>query len=420
VCAGIFSGGWAQVVGDDGEVGCGEVEGKEFGGGDPAEGGVFVGVRGGAVGGEADDERDEFDGHRRVGVGVRGQRAEEGDGDVEFFTEFAMERGFGGFAGLDFAAGKFPFSAEVFVRGALGHEHVAVAFDEGADDAEGRTEIGHSDFMWKAGNQEGRRQGKRGIGPDSFPDFLISTFNSGVLGLFTMAKSAADDPRSFISQVSLVGRGGGAFKTLRGFDKSRHTVPDAVNNATSGFLAKLCAPELGEEAEAFFQRARAELSYKRKDVSLDVTSPVAVLSAKDFTLEIAYALEAADPSSYAITRTLHSIKTGDLLRVAEFDALFAGQFSAIAFALKKGVRVEAVIDAVEGLEDEAELRVDYPSDCSECTLRVDGIGAAVVCDGATLEMRFEKSGSPRELVEAFAAVRKAFALTKVRVLAGLL
>jgi hypothetical protein len=235
-----------------------------------------------------------------------------------------------------------------------------------------------------------------------------------------MAKSAADDPRSFISQVSLVGRGGAAFKTLRGFDKSRHTVPDAVNNATSGFLAKLCTPELSEEAEAFFQRARAELNYKRKDVSLDVTSPMAVLSAKDFTLEITYALEEGDPSSYAITRTLHSIKNGDLLRVEEFNELFAGQFSAIAFALKKGVRVEAVIDAVEGLEDGAELRVDYPSDYSDCTLTVEGVGASVVCDGATLEMRFERNGSPRELVEAFAAVRKAFALTKDRALAGLL
>lgn len=239
-----------------------------------------------------------------------------------------------------------------------------------------------------------------------------------------MAKSAADDPRSFISQVSLVGRGGGAFKNLRGFDKSRHTVPDAVNNATSGFLAKLCTSELSEEAEEFFQRARAELSYKRKDVSLDVTSPVAMLSAKDFTLEIAYALEVADPSSYAITRTLHSIKNGDLLRVEEFNELFAGQFSAIAFALKKGVRVEAVIDAVEGLEGDddsgGKLRVDYPSDYRDCTLSVTGIAAAVVCDGATLEMRFEKSGSPRELVEAFAAVRKAFALTKDRALAGLL
>ncbi len=246
-----------------------------------------------------------------------------------------------------------------------------------------------------------------------------------------MAKSA-DDPRTFISQVSLVGRGGGAFKSLGGFDKSRHTVPDAVNNATSGFLAKLCTPELSAEAEDFFQRAKAALSYKRKDLGLDVTSPLAVLSAKDFTLEIAYALESGDPAHYTITRTLHSLKNGDLLQVAEFDTLFAGQFSAIAFALKKGVRVEAVIDAVEGLEaaetdDEppeagvgAKLRVDYPSDYRDCTLTVAGVDAAVVCDGATLEMRFGKNGSPRELVEAFAAVRKAFALTKDRALAGLL
>ncbi len=238
-----------------------------------------------------------------------------------------------------------------------------------------------------------------------------------------MAKSAADDPRSFIAQVSLVGRGGGAFKSLPGFDKSRHTVPDAVNGATSGFLARLCAPELSAEAEEFFQRARAAMNYKRKDIGLDVTPPLAVLSAKDFTLEIAYALEAADPARYAVTRTLHSIRSGDLPRVAEFDELFAGRFSAIAFALRKGVRVEAVIDAVEGLEDgeaAAALRVDYPSDCSECTLTVPGVAAAVVCDGATLEMRFEKAGSPRELIEAFAAVRKAFALSKDRALAGLL
>jgi hypothetical protein len=250
-----------------------------------------------------------------------------------------------------------------------------------------------------------------------------------------MAKSA-EDPRTFISQVSLVGRSDGAFKALRGFDRKRHTEPDAVNQATSSFLAKLCAPELAEMAEAFFQSARSALAYKRKDIARDVTSPLAELSAKDFTLEIAYALDPVDPSSITLTRTLHSIKSGDLLRVAEFNELFAGQFTAIAFALKKGVRVEAVIDAVEALaEAEAEsgrtggggdaegagrLRVDYPSDCSRCTLTVEGVGAAVVCDGASLEMRFEKAGSPRELVEAFAAVRKAFALTKDRALAGLL
>ncbi|HTJ78376.1 MAG TPA: hypothetical protein VL357_05215 [Rariglobus sp.] len=232
-----------------------------------------------------------------------------------------------------------------------------------------------------------------------------------------MAKAA-----DFISQVSLVGRSGGQVKALGGFKKAHHTVPDAVNAATQGFLAKLCAAELAEEAEGFFQRAKAALGYKRKDITLDVTSPLAVLAAKDFTLEIAYALDEADPAGYAITRTLHSLRNGDLLRVSEFDVLFAAQFSGIVFNLKKGVRVEAVIDAVEGLQndDDAALKVDYPSDCRSCTLTVAGVEAAVVCDGATLEMRFPRNGSPRELMEAFAAVRSAFKLTKDRVLSGLL
>ena len=53
-------------------------------------------------------------------------------------------------------------------------------------------------------------------------------------------------------------------------------------------------------------------------------------------------------------------------------------------------------------------------------LAVEGVAAAGVCDGATLEMRFPRAGSPREMVTAFLAVRSAFALTKDRVLAGLL
>ncbi len=234
-----------------------------------------------------------------------------------------------------------------------------------------------------------------------------------------MAKSA-DDPRTFISQVSLVGRSSGAVKTLAGFKKAHHTVPDAVNAATSRFLAQLCAVELQAEAEGFFQRARTGMNYKRTAISLDVTSPAAVLTAKDFTLEIAYALEDTDPASYAVTRTLHGLRNGDVAQTPEFDALFAGQFSAIAFALKKVVRVEAVIDAVEGLDEDAALGVTYPSDYRHCVLSVADVGAEVRCDGATLEMQFARSGSPRELVEAFAAVRSAFKLTQDRVLAGLL
>lgn len=234
-----------------------------------------------------------------------------------------------------------------------------------------------------------------------------------------MAKPA-DDLSKCIQYIRFIGRSSGAVKTLGGFKKSHHTLPDAVNAATSAFLAKLCTDELAEEAEGFFQRARTIFGYKRKEVSLDVTSPQAVLSAKDFNFEIAYALEENDPASYNVTRTLHSVTNGDLVQTAEFEEVFAGLFAEISFVLTRGAPVETVVDAIEGLDADANLKVNYPSDCRECTLLVEGVSAEVKFTGPELSMIFPRKGSPRELLEAFATVRKAFVLSKARALAGLL
>ncbi len=225
---------------------------------------------------------------------------------------------------------------------------------------------------------------------------------------------------SYVSRVRFVGRGGGWVKHLAAFRKQHHTVPEAVNAATSAFLAKLCAAELAEEAEAVFQRAREAFGYKRAELALDVTSPQAVLTARDFTFEIGYALDEADAARFVVTRELHGLQAPETLRRAELETVFGAQFASVAFDLGKGVSVEAVIDAVEALPEGAALRVDYPSDCRHCVLKVQGVAAEVVCDGSTLEMRFPREGSPRELAEAFLALREAFALSKKRVLAGLI
>lgn len=230
------------------------------------------------------------------------------------------------------------------------------------------------------------------------------------------------DPFSKISQVRLTGGGGGAVKSLRGFDKSRHSVPDAVNAATSGFLARLCAAELAEEGEALFQRARTALGYKRAAIALEVGAAQAVLTTKDFCWELSYTLEASAPSRYVILRSLHSLRSGDLARLEAFNDLFARQFDAVVFDLARGVRVEAVIDAVEALDPEVAdaLQVEYPSDCSRCTLRLPAVTARVECDGASLSLRLPKVGSPGECLREFDAVRAAFRLSRDTVLAGLL
>lgn len=225
---------------------------------------------------------------------------------------------------------------------------------------------------------------------------------------------------SYVSRIEFIGRSEGAVKNLSGFRKPHHTVPDAVNAATAAFLAKLCRGEVAEEGEAMFQRARALFGYKRAEIALEVESPSALLTTPDFTYLMVYALDENAPAQFVATRTLMKVNGGEFLQRPECDELFAARFSTISFALAAGVQVETVIDAVESLEEAEGLVVNYPSDCRECVLSVEGVAAEVVCDGARLEMRFPRSGSPSELAREFLAVREAFALTKNRVLAGLL
>lgn len=219
-------------------------------------------------------------------------------------------------------------------------------------------------------------------------------------------------PSRIVTEIAFVGRGGGLVKALSGFKKSHHTVPDAANATTNAFLGKIAESEIAAEAEALFQAVRTGLGYKRKDVTLSVASPGAVLTAKDFVVEIFYALEAAAPARYETTTTLRNVRSADLMRTEEFARIFAGRFSELFFGLKKGVRVEAVVDAIEAADGAGGLAVSYPSDCRECEIGVEGVPARVRCTGAALELIFPRAGAPAELVDAFAAVRAAFAISK--------
>ncbi len=229
---------------------------------------------------------------------------------------------------------------------------------------------------------------------------------------------SAELPPRLISGLAFVGRGGGQVKALGGFRKGHHSVPDVANAVTNAFLGKLCAGDLAAEAEDLFQRLRTGLGYKRKDMSLQLGPASATLAARDFQLEIAYALEVGDPSRYAVVTSLRELRDLAVAQREAFADTLAGRFSELSFELARGASVEAVIDLIEGLDGEGGLAVDYPSDCRTCTIRVPDVEAEVRCTGASLDMVFPRGAAPAELLEAFAAVREAFQVSKP--LAGLI
>src|SRR5258708_20880891 len=210
-----------------------------------------------------------------------------------------------------------------------------------------------------------------------------------------------------IASVSLIGTSTGLVKQLSGFKKGHHTLPDAANDTTNAFLAKICSDELATEAEKFFQKAKASLDYKRKDSTLVVGSPLALLTARDFTLEISFSLDAENPASYVVNRTLRDVHEAELFFNPAFNEVFSRQFQILSFALRSGTRVEAVIDAVEDGAFEG-LTVTYPSDCRECTLSIPGVNAEIRCTATALELVFPRPCSPLELIEGFQKVCATF------------
>ncbi|MEO7797885.1 MAG: hypothetical protein ABIY47_09195, partial [Opitutaceae bacterium] len=121
---------------------------------------------------------------------------------------------------------------------------------------------------------------------------------------------------------------------------------------------------------------------------------------------------------YLVTTMLHSLKSADLARTEDFNRVFAAMFTELSFGLKKSQSVEAVIDLIEALDGGEGLRVSYPSDYRECIIGVEGIDVQLRCSGAALEMVFPRAGSPGELIERFAEIRSAFAVS--RELAGII
>ncbi|MBK1878168.1 hypothetical protein [Pelagicoccus mobilis] len=206
--------------------------------------------------------------------------------------------------------------------------------------------------------------------------------------------------RAKVSSLAIVGRTRGEVRRLAAFDKKRHTVPDRACGATQAFLEKLCEEELSEEAEALFQSARERFGYKRREISLNVDSGFARLETKDFALELRYELDEEEPSEYVVETSVREVASRDLLESEAFNASVGSRFDCLRCGLAGGVSVESVIDAVEE-EESGELSVDYPSDCSHCVVKIEGIAGEVFVDGVVLEVRCGKKASAGRLMESF-------------------
>lgn len=206
-----------------------------------------------------------------------------------------------------------------------------------------------------------------------------------------------------IRNIRFAGCESGSIKSLPGFRKGLHTVPERYTESADQFVGKVSAPALEEEAEAFFQQARQVLGYKRREITLTTEPPLALLQTPDFALETSYRLDPDEPTCFLCERVLTRADLA-FLATPESETLFLNLFDRLEIELEKALSVEALIDAIED-EPEKGIQVNYPSDCSSCSLRFSGLAFELVATSHRLTIRLPQGGSPPMLIDAYEHLR---------------
>ena len=207
-----------------------------------------------------------------------------------------------------------------------------------------------------------------------------------------------------LTSSSFEGIKSGQVKQLSGFKKGIHRVTEIVNDTTNRFLAKICETDLAEVGESLYQQLRKGLNYKRRDLSLSIESPLALLNGKGFTFEILYGLDDGTPSTYQMITTLSGLNQMEVLKNDVFNTICDGLFSRFSFSLTNAVQIEDVIDAVEACPKPG-IRVEYPSNCQECSVFLEGFWGHIRCTRFSLDVMLRAKSSPKAFLGGVEALR---------------
>ena len=210
-----------------------------------------------------------------------------------------------------------------------------------------------------------------------------------------------NSPSAEVRNVHLLGSKPGNVKNLTGFRKGFHkvpaTLPDAMFERQFGAMAE---PDLDKLARELFEKLRAGRGYKRKEINLNLDAPTATLTTTDFTLDLTYSPDPADPGDYTLTHDLHSIRDIAVFADGSLNDVFAGVFNRVSFSFGQAIDMEDLIDELEDAPGgSASLR--YPPDCSECVVQLPGYTGVVRVTSRELEVVSPAGASPAELVKTF-------------------
>jgi hypothetical protein len=178
------------------------------------------------------------------------------------------------------------------------------------------------------------------------------------------SKSYSEGVLSVVEHVDLLGSRIGQIKSLTGFKKGVHQLPDQVGTAAQNFVTNLAIADLETEAMRIFQSIKSIFRYKRKEIEMKIEGAVAFIPCRDFDLVISYRQNEREAKEYVLEYLLTNVSDLNAILHPELQDLLRNHFNEIRFLLSEDLVITDLIDELEKKEPE-NIDLVYSPDCNE-------------------------------------------------------
>ena len=203
-----------------------------------------------------------------------------------------------------------------------------------------------------------------------------------------------------LKKVFFYGEELGNIKSLSGF-KKYHRLPDSINNATDSFVKNIGHEEITECSDDLFKSLKKAFGYKRRDIEVNDDYESISIITKDFSVNIGIEINPEDYSEYILNTEVTEIQNPVSINSSEFNEVFSDTFNSLTFQFDKSFDIEKLIDAIEEINDEDVISVDYPGDISSCTIAISGVDNDIYITSHHFTIKSDYCVEPKTLIKSF-------------------
>lgn len=187
----------------------------------------------------------------------------------------------------------------------------------------------------------------------------------------------------------------GAIRSLNGFQRGYHKVPDRLSDSAGGWCNRLLADTVAEELQTLYQHTREALGLKRKDLRKEEDT----LDAPAFRYIVETGQNPEEPSEYYITRRLE-LRQGWPAHREALEQLFNDEFQQLVVEFESMEdSFDDLVDRLEEIRDEGGGEVDDDDRHQRVSYSRDGATFTFDLAKRRLEIRFGRV-SALQLVDA--------------------